>query len=119
MSLFPIEKCQKIELPQGAIYLGPSDEKQSVGYLELKPQTSLALHNRPAIENLVQVEGKSSLVIYDDDQGRIVTLNKGDEYTIEPENTYHIHANPYDEVCLQYWDFDGDITEIIEAIRNS
>ena len=54
----PIEECQKIKLPQGAIYLGNSDEKRSVGYLELSPHTSLTLHNRPAIEKLTQVKNK-------------------------------------------------------------
>ena len=35
--MYPLEKCQKVELPQGAIYLGPSNKEQSVGYLELNP----------------------------------------------------------------------------------
>lgn len=117
--IYPLEKCQKIELPQGAIYLGPSNKEQSVGYLELNPQTSLTLHNRPAIEKLIQVKGKSSMVVYGQGAGEIITMDEGDEYVIEPASTYHIHVNPFDEVCLQYWDFDGDITEIIEAIRGN
>lgn len=114
--IYPIEKCQKVNLPQGAIYLGPSNKEQSVGYLELNPQTSLTLHNRPALEKLTQVKGKSSMVVYDQGDGQIVTMLEGDKYTIEPAQTYHTHVNPFDEVCLQYWDFEGDITAIIEAI---
>jgi quercetin dioxygenase-like cupin family protein len=117
--MFPIEKCQKISLSQGAIYLGPSNKKQSVGYLELNPHTSLALHNRPAIEKLTQVKGIFSMVIFDEEKGKVVTMNEGDYLEIKPKNTWHIHVNPSNEVALQYWDFDGDITDIIENIRTS
>jgi hypothetical protein len=115
--MFDINKCQKVTLPQGAIYLGPSDEHKSVGYLELNPHTSLTLHNRPAIENLTQIKGKSNMVVYDSQDGRTVSLKEGDTLSIQPAGTWHIHVNPYDEVSLTYWDFDGDIREIIDAIR--
>ncbi len=115
--MYPLEKCEKIELSQGAIYLGPSDENQSVGYLELKPHTSLNLHNRPAVEKLTQVKNRSQLINYQQEQGEIITLKPGESYVIEPAGTWHIHANPYDTTSLTYWDFDGDIVEIIEAIR--
>lgn len=36
-----------------------------------------------------------------------------------PTGTYHIHANPYEEPSLTYWDFEGDVTGIIEEIRNA
>lgn len=117
--MFPIEKCQKISLPQGAIYLGPSDKKQSVGYLELNPHTSLTLHNRPAIEKLSQVKGIISMVIFDEEKGKIVTMKEGDYLEIKPENMWHIHINPSSGVALQYWDFDGDITGIIDSIGKS
>jgi len=55
--MYDINKCDKIEMKQGAFYLGESTEEKSVGYMELKPHTSLDLHNRvKGIENLVQVE---------------------------------------------------------------
>jgi hypothetical protein len=47
----------------------------------------------------------------------MIILEAGESYTIEPANTWHIHANPYDTTSLTYWDFDGDIVEIIAAIR--
>ena len=116
--MYDIAKCQKIEIPQGAFYLGPSNKERSVGYLELKPKQSLALHNRPTgIERLTQVKGRCSMVVYDTKDGRIVTLNKGDELEIIPPGTWHIHANPFDKVSLTHWDFEGDITKIIEEIK--
>ena len=117
--MFPLEKCQKINLAQGAIYLGPSDEKQSVGYLELNSYSSLTLHNRPVVEKLTQVKGVFSMVIFDGEKGEIITMNEGDYLEIKPKNTWHIHVNPSSKVALQYWDFDGDITDIIENIRKS
>lgn len=112
-----IEQCKKIKLEQGFIYLGPSNKKQSVGYLELNPKTSLTLHNRPAIEKLTQVKNKGQIVSYENESGKIITLNEGDSYSISPAGTWHIHTNPFETVSLTYWDFEGDITEIIEAIR--
>ena len=109
--MFEKNKCQKVEIPQGAFYLGPSDEERSVGYLELKPETSLTLHNRPS--------GIESMVVYDTEEGRLATLNKGDTLEITPPGTWHIHVNPFDDVSLAYWDFEGDITHIIEKIGKS
>lgn len=114
----PLEQCQKIDLPQGAIYLGESNSTQSVGYLELNPHTSLTLHNRPAIEKLTQVKHTGQIVLYKENQGEVITFEEGDHFVIEPANTWHIHTNPFDTVSLTYWDFEGDITEIIENIRS-
>lgn len=77
------------------------------------------MHNRTTgIERLTQVKGKASMIVYDQPEGRMVTMNTGDKLEIVPAGTWHIHGNPFDEVCLQYWDFEGDITGIIEAIRS-
>lgn len=116
--MYDINKCQKVIVHQGAIYLGPSDENKSFGYLELNPHTSLTLHNRLAVENLTQVKNKCEVVVYWDKEHTII-LNEGDSLSIEPAGTWHIHVNPYDEVSLTYWDFDGDITGIINSIKKS
>lgn len=118
--MYNIDKCQKIKIDQGYFYLGSSDKEKSVGYLELNPKTSLELHNRTAgIEKLTQINGSCSMIMYDSDKGRIVRLNKKDELEIKPAGTWHIHCNPYDKISLTYWYFDGDIRNIIEAIRES
>ena len=116
--MFELEKCDKIKIDQGFLYLGTSDPSRSVGYLELKPHTSLTLHNRPAIEKLTQIKGVCDMVIYKNGKGEIVTLNENDSYIIKPAGIYHIHTNPYDSLSLTYWDFDGDVTEIIDAIKD-
>ena len=112
-----IDKCERIEIPQGALYLGPSNKKQSVGYLELKPHTSLTLHNRPAKEKLTQIKGSCIMVIYWAKPRKMITLEKGNTLLIEPARTWHIHSNPFDRISLTHWDFDGDITKIIKEIR--
>ncbi|MCH7951325.1 hypothetical protein IH980_01120 [Patescibacteria group bacterium] len=71
------------------------------------------------MEKLTQVKGKCDMIVYKDSKGEIITLNEGDTLTIEPAGTYHIHNNPYDEASLTYWDFDGDITHLIEQLRSS
>jgi len=116
--MYDINKCDKIEMKQGAFYLGESVEEKSVGYMELKPHTSLDLHNRvKGIENLVQVEGKCVVVVFDKIEGSNHKLEESDVLSIELEGVWHIHANPFDEISLTYRHFDGDIRKIIEAIR--
>lgn len=115
--MIELGKCQKIKLDQGFIYLGPSDTESSEGYLELNPHTSLTLHNRTGIEHLTQISGQASMVIFDQPKGRLVTLLPGNKLTIKPAGTWHIHCNPFEEICLQYWFFEGDITKIIDQIR--
>ena len=118
--MIDIEKCQKIKIEQGFFYLGPSNKERSVGYVELNPKTSLALHNRTTgIEKLTQVKESCSMIVYNLDEGRVVKLNEKDEIEIKPVGTWHIHCNPYDKTSLTFWDFTGDIRNIIKAIRKS
>jgi hypothetical protein len=118
--MYDIQKCQKVVIDQGAFYLGESTEEKSVGYLELKPHTSLTIHNRlGGIENLTQVEGSCVMTIFDKPQGTNHLLRANDKLSIGPEGVWHIHSNPFDELSLTYWHFEGDIRKIIEEIRNS
>jgi hypothetical protein len=105
-------------MEQGAFYLGESTEEKSVGYLELKPHTSLTIHNRlGGIENLTQVEGECVMIVFDVPTGSNHHLKKGDELKLVPEAVWHIHSNPFDNPSLTYWHFNGDIRKIIESIR--
>jgi hypothetical protein len=115
--VFSIEECKKIEIPQGAMYLGESTEKRSVGYLELNPHSSLTLHNRiGGIENLIQVEGSCVMIVFSNPSGVNYTLNEGDTLRIDPEGVWHIHCNPFEKKSLTYWYFEGDIRHVIDAI---
>jgi len=116
--MYDIKKCQKVKIAQGAFYLGESTKEKSVGYLELKPHSSLTIHNRlGGIENLIQVKGSCVMILFDNPKGTNHELNKGDKLSIKPEGVWHIHANPFDKPSLTYWHFEGDIRKIIEAIR--
>lgn len=116
--MYDIAKCQKIVIPQGAIYLGPSNKEKSVGYLELKPHTSLTLHNRPAVEHLTQVKNKCEMVVFWNKKP-VTALNEGNRLVIKPAGTWHIHVNPYNQASLTYWSFDGDIRGIIKTIKST
>lgn len=116
--MYDINKCQKVEIEQGVFYLGESTKEKTVGYLELKPNSSLAIHNRRGgIENLTQVKGSCVIIIFDKPEGINHKLDEGNKLKIEPEEVWHIHANPFDSPSLTYWHFKGDIREIIEEIR--
>ena len=96
--MYNIQKCQKIEIEQGTFFLGESTKEKSVGYLELKPHTSLTIHNRlGGIENLIQVEGDSVMIVFDTPSGTNYKLSKGDKLQIKPEGVWHIHSNPFDK----------------------
>ncbi|MBU0976165.1 MAG: hypothetical protein ABIE03_07070 [Patescibacteria group bacterium] len=116
--MYDIKQCQKIKIPEGYMYQGPSTKEQSVGYVGLNPFSSLAIHNRPTgIEKLTQVKGKCSIAIWDIERGRVVTLEEGTTLVLKPRGVWHVHANPFSEKSLTYWDFEGNIRSIIEKIR--
>ena len=114
-----ISKCERVVTEQAVFYLGESNEQYSDGYLELAPHTSLTIHNREgSIENLTQSSGKCVMIVFDTEQGTNHLLHEGDGLTIKPEGAWHIHSNPFDETSITYWKFDGDIRNVIDAIRN-
>ncbi len=85
--------------------------------LLLNPKQKLAKHNRPVEEWLVQIEGLSVVVLYE--ENTIVDeiwLTRGESLRI-PKNQYHQHTNHEDTECLTSWHFDGDITEVIQGLR--
>ncbi len=53
----------------------------------------------------------------EDDSYSETILNVGDSIQI-PKGIYHIHANPNNEVSLTLFKADGDITMIMENLRN-
>lgn len=116
--MLDIKKCDKVIIDQGAFYLGESTREKSVGYLELKPRSSLTLHNRQGgIENLIQIKGSCVMIVFDSDKGTNYKLDENDKLSIKPEGVLHMHTNPFDKLSLTYWHFDGDIRKVIESIR--
>ena len=109
---------EKYDLPQGKIMIAFSDKNLSVGTLEINPKQKLSKHNRPVLESLFQIEGKCLMEIFEKEGIREVALNKGDSIDIEPSK-FHIHSNPFDEKSITFWKANGDITEIINAIRQN
>jgi len=113
-----LEDCECYELDQGRIFIGPSNEKQSIGYLELNPNQQLTKHNRPVDEELIQIEGTSVVRIFRSNSIEEVILLSGTTTKI-PANKYHIHCNRTNKKSLTFWRFNGDITKIIEEIKKN
>jgi len=118
MMYFRFGECDAFKLPEGRIFIGPSDKKLSFGYLELASTKKLAKHNRPVDEELIQIEGESVMVLFDDKDSKEIVLKKGDYLKI-PANQFHIHENRSSSKSLTLWKFEGDIHEIIQNIKNS
>jgi mannose-6-phosphate isomerase-like protein (cupin superfamily) len=113
-----IAKSEAIRVTGGTVYVCHSDEKLSVGFLRLEPHESLAKHNRPVKEWLVQVEGISVVNLYENNElVEAATLKRGDSLLI-PAKQFHQHTNAGDAESLTSWHFDGDITEVIAGLRN-
>jgi oxalate decarboxylase/phosphoglucose isomerase-like protein (cupin superfamily) len=110
---------EKYDLPQGNIMIAFSDKNLSVGTLEIKPNKELAKHNRPVLESLFQLKGKCLIKLFEEDGSiKEVILNEKESINIPPLK-FHIHSNPFEENSLTFWKASGDITEIIEKIREN
>jgi len=93
----------------------------STGVLLLKPDTELPKHNRPhAEENLLQLAGRCQVTLlsesgeveatYELTAGTSVHMKKGQ---------WHIHANPFGEPSITQFYADGDITEVVDNMRET
>lgn len=96
-----------------------SDHDLSVGVLGIDPGRELSSHNRPALESLFQIKGKCIMKLFEvDDTVREIILEEGESIDIPPL-TFHIHSNPFNDESITFWRARGDITEIIQRIRNN
>ncbi len=110
---------EKYNIPQGNIMIAFSDKNLSVGTLELNPDQELSKHNRPVLESLYQLKGSCTMKMFEDDGSiKEIVLKEGDSIDIDPLK-YHIHSNSSKETSITLWKASGDITEIIDNIRNS
>lgn len=112
---FKIEDCEIYESSECRIFIGPSTKESSIGFLELNPRKKLSRHSRPVDEELVQIEGISTMTLFSSHSVEEITLKKGDYLKI-PANKPHIHENRSSGKSLTLWKFEGDITEVIEKI---
>ncbi|HSX35128.1 MAG TPA: hypothetical protein VLF62_05810 [Candidatus Saccharimonadales bacterium] len=93
----------------------------STGVLLMKSDTELPKHNRPlAEENLLQIEGRCQVTLlgekgeveatYDLTPGTSLRMKKGQ---------WHVHANPFPEPSTTQFKAEGDITEIVQTMRDN
>ena len=98
-----------------------SDENFTTGVMILQPKIELPKHNRPlAFENLLQISGRCEMRLLDE-AGNLQathTLNPGDSLRME-KGQWHIHANPFDEESATLFKAEGDITAIVEKLRET
>lgn len=97
-----------------------SDEDFTTGVMYLPPGCELPKHNRPkAFENLKQISGKCKMTVFDNEGGSFdKILSPGDTLRME-KGQYHIHANPFDEKSHTLFKAEGDITDIVKALKEN
>lgn len=94
-------------------------EEFSTGVLLLKSGAELPKHSRPlAYENLLQIEGRSQVILLDEEGGIEATydLTPGTGLRME-KGQWHIHTNPFTEPSVTQFKAEGDITEIVQDMR--
>lgn len=88
----------------------------------MPPGSELPKHNRPkAFENLKQIAGKCKITVFDlenENESYEKVLDPEDEIRME-KGQYHIHANSFDEKSFTLFKAEGDITDIVQALRES
>lgn len=106
---------------QARFYFSHSNEVFTTGVLMLRPGTQLPKHNRPlALENLVQVGGECQITLLDE-SGEITeehVLKTADNLRME-KGQWHIHANPFPDVSLTLFKAEGDITAVMQTLRET
>lgn len=97
-----------------------SDENFTTGVMIVKPNSEPSKHNRPlAVENLIQIYGKCLMKLFSDENTFEEKLMTPGTYIQIPQAQFHIHANPYNEESITLFRAQGDITKIMEVIRNN
>ncbi|MBN2100654.1 cupin domain-containing protein [Candidatus Dojkabacteria bacterium] len=109
---------ETFKIPQGEITVLHSDQESSIGLLYLAPGESLDKHNRTVEEELFQIQGQSVYTVFDGDNTKKIILNKG-ESLILPSGQFHVHGNESREESITFWRFVGDVTDVIQAIRDN
>ena len=78
------------KLPQGKILFSHISDSLNTGVLYLNPQQALPKHNRPVVEQLVQVVGTCVMKLFDGDNiVQEVALHENETLTI-PANQFHM-----------------------------
>ena len=110
------------ETPDGSarFYFSHSDKEFTTGILVLNPKAELSKHNRPhAIENLIQISGRCVMKLFETPtQSTDHTLLPGTKLVIS-KGMYHLHSIPFDEESTTFFKAEGDITEIMDKLRQT
>ena len=113
-----IDQCQRYKYPHGAVYIGPSDETVSCGFLELSPDRATNKITRPLPEHVKQISGTSEIEMFDENNRiTIKSLQAGDTFMI-PTNVLHVHRNRGRETSINYWEYQGNAAALVEQMRS-
>ncbi len=101
-------------------YFSHSDTNFTTGVMMIPAGKELAKHNRPlAVENLVQVSGKCLMKVFDENDSSTDHILEVGSVLSMPKGQYHIHSNPYQETSYTLFKAVGDITAIVENVRQN
>lgn len=101
-------------------FFSHSSEKFTTGVMVIAPEKELQKHNRPlAVENLIQISGKCTMKLFNDDTEFTEHILMPGDYLQIPQGVFHIHANPFKTESITLFRAQGDITEIMKNIRET
>ena len=114
-----LEDCDVYKTQEGILYIGRSDQFMSIGFIEIEPSKETTKRSRPVPGFLKQIEGSSTIKIYNGDKIEDEILLKKDEsIKIEANKNYIIKCEGT-ERCMLFWKFSGDVTEAFENMKKS
>jgi quercetin dioxygenase-like cupin family protein len=98
-----------------------SDNELTTGVLIMQPGAELPKHQRnTAFENLMQIRGRCKMTLLSDSgetqKERILEHPQNIRFE---KGQWHIHANPFDEVSVTLFKAEGDITSIVQTVRET
>lgn len=113
-----LKDCKKYKFPHGAVFIGPSDETLSCGFLLLDPDSATPKMIRPLPEHIKQIKGSSEIEIFNEQNKiRIKQLKPGDKYFIST-GVVRVHRNRTPKPSINYWEYQGNATALIDQIRS-
>ncbi len=112
-----IATTTRYRYPHGAVYLGPSSEMLSSGFLEIAPGQATPKMTRPLPEHIKQTSGSCEIEMFDE-QNKITIkkLNPGDTFVI-PTNIIRVHRNRFSQPSLNYWEYQGNALKLIAQTK--
>ena len=114
-----INTTTRYKYPHGAVYLGPSNETLSSGFLEIGPGLATPKMTRPLPEHIKQIQGECEIEMFDSqDRISIKKLTAGESFVI-PTGIVRVHRNRFAAPSINYWEYQGNALTLVDQVRTT